>query len=134
MSLWSKLFGPSKTEERVRQLSDRVKEFAQLNEQMSADLNEMRKKETERTSKYDSSEPWVEIVSEQFDPHRGIKLALDWNDAFVAHLKDAGITGVDDDEVVRKWLAYLYADIAIRMEEQELQQSDTVGASTSDYQ
>lgn len=64
---------------------------------------------------YKSDEPQVAIVSSGLDPSRGIKLELDWNDAFIRYLKAAGFEGPDDDTIVQKWLATIYKDLAMRI-------------------
>jgi hypothetical protein len=56
----------------------------------------------------DSKEPWVQVVGEDIDPERGIKIELDWNDAFVKYLKNSGYTGTSDEAIVQKWLAHMY--------------------------
>lgn len=63
-----------------------------------------------------SAEPWVEIYSESFDPTKGIKLELDWNDAFIQYLRDNGITGIDEDTIVQKWLAVISLDLSQQLE------------------
>ena len=37
----------------------------------------------------------------------GIKLELDWNDAFVKFLKAQGVDGKDDTQIVQHWLAMI---------------------------
>jgi hypothetical protein len=64
---------------------------------------------------YNSTEPEVAIVSSGLDPARGIKLELDWNDAFIQYLKGSGFDGVDDETIVQKWLATIYKDLALRI-------------------
>lgn len=64
---------------------------------------------------YDSDEPQVAIVSSGLDPARGIKLELDWNDAFIRFLKGSGFDGPDDETIVQKWLATIYKDLAGRI-------------------
>lgn len=55
-----------------------------------------------------SKEPWVQVIGEDIDPERGIKIELDWNDAFVKYLKQNGYTGTSDEAIVQKWLAHMY--------------------------
>ena len=64
---------------------------------------------------YASSEPWVELQS-WADTPQGVKVELEWNDAFVAYLKSQGISGTDDDQTVQKWVALLLMQINDRME------------------
>jgi len=91
----------------------------ELKDERSRELEErsaQRKKEAEERQKYvdlmkESSEPWVDIVG-WTDTKQGIKVELDWNDAFVLHLKDNGITGADDDQIVQQWITLLLRDMA----------------------
>lgn len=56
-------------------------------------------------------EPWVDIRGMLEDPKHGIKVDLDWNDAFIEYLRDNGITGADEEIVVQKWITMLYRDL-----------------------
>jgi len=72
--------------------------------------------EAEERKKYfdkmkESPEPWVEIVS-WVDTEQGVKVELDWNDAFIDHLKVEGVTGADEDQIVQKWVAVLLHNVA----------------------
>ena len=61
-----------------------------------------------------SDDPWMDI--EAWDQDKtGAKIELDWNDAFIKHLRDNGITGTDDDQVVQKWLILLMEDMTGKM-------------------
>lgn len=62
-----------------------------------------------------SSEPWVDVSGWQQDD-KGVKVELDWNDAFVDYLKSNGVTGVDDEQVVQKWVTLLLRDMADQLD------------------
>lgn len=52
-----------------------------------------------------SSEPWVNIVGDVWDDNENkFKVALDWNDAFIAMLRKQGITAENESDVVEMWL------------------------------
>lgn len=53
---------------------------------------------------------WVDLrgISEA---GQGIRIELDWNDAFIQELRNSGITGADDEAVAQKWLALLSRDL-----------------------
>jgi len=59
----------------------------------------------------DSTEPFVSVLGMGFDKHQGLKITLDWNDAFIRYLTAAGIKGNNDEETIRIWLAHLNYDI-----------------------
>jgi len=58
-----------------------------------------------------SNKPYVVIRSLGFNPQQGIEVKLDYNPAFIKYLVTNGITGKNEDEIVRRWLAYLSTDI-----------------------
>lgn len=64
---------------------------------------------------YASSEPWVEIQS-WADTPEGARVELEWNGAFVEYLKQNGISGTDDEQIVQKWVALLLMQITDSME------------------
>ena len=64
----------------------------------------------------DVTEPWVNIGSTTYDPVKGFRIELDWNDAFIQHLRDGGIVGRSEEEVVQKWLGVLYGELINRLE------------------
>ena len=70
-----------------------------------------------------SSEPWVDIQG-WVQTEQGIRVELDWNDAMVKYLRDEGISGTDDEQVVQKWVTMLMHDMAGQMEEEAPEQSD----------
>jgi hypothetical protein len=41
----------------------------------------------------------------------GIHVDLDWNDTFITKLRKEGYTGIDDEEIVQKWLGLLVKQI-----------------------
>jgi hypothetical protein len=63
--------------------------------------------EADRQKRYESKEPFVEIVSQTFSEEGGVQLKLDWNSAFVKYLKENGFTGVTDETIVDNWLVSL---------------------------
>ena len=58
-----------------------------------------------------NQEPWVDIKGAVEDEKHGLKIELDWNDAFIDYLRENGINGADDDTVIQKWITMLYADL-----------------------
>jgi hypothetical protein len=104
-------------------------EKAKLEEDLaktSAELNVFRTQEAEDEAKRNSTEPWVEIKSDGIDPVKGIQIELDWNEAFIQYLKEAGIKGPNEDAIVQKWIAFLYQDLIERLEEEAIN-NDTRG-------
>lgn len=62
-----------------------------------------------------SKEPWVDVTG-WTDTDKGVKVELEWNDAFVDYLRGNGINGADDEQVVQKWVTLLLRDMADQME------------------
>ena len=54
-----------------------------------------------------SEEPWVVVRSDEIDPEKGLKLDLDWNEAFIKHLRAQGVKGTRDEDVVAFWLTMI---------------------------
>jgi hypothetical protein len=63
--------------------------------------------EDHRKKRYESDEPFVEIVSEDFTSEGGVQLRLDWNTAFITYLKKNGFNGATDEQIVDTWLVSL---------------------------
>lgn len=95
--------------ERLETLEEEKKEVADKN-------TELQRKVDEYENRGKSDDPWIEITSEGFDKNKGIAIGLDWNDAFIAYLKDNGVTGQDDEDIVRKYIAFLYTDLIDKFE------------------
>jgi len=111
-------------------------ELAAIKEQLKAQLLEelkdeqtkkleearaRRKKEQEEHQKYietmkQSPDPWVDIVG-WVHTDKGVKVELEWNDAFVDYLRSNGISGTDEEQVVQKWVTLLLRDMADQMED-----------------
>lgn len=80
----------------------------ELRSDKEAKEEKQRKKEEERSKE----DPHVEIKGMVHDPKKGIRIELDWNDAFIKHLRDNGFDGPDDDAVVQKYIAILAKQVA----------------------
>jgi len=65
----------------------------------------------------ESSDPWVEMVGDVRNTKKGQRVQLEWNDAFIIHLKDAGIKGVDDEQIIQQYLAALLRDTTDKYED-----------------
>jgi len=63
-----------------------------------------------------SPDPWVDIIG-WVRTDEGVKVELEWNDAFVDYLRANGINGADDEQVVQKWVTLLLRDMADEMEQ-----------------
>lgn len=62
-----------------------------------------------------SPDPWVEIVGWS-ESKEGVKIELDWNNAFIDNLQQQGITGADEDQIIQKWIIILMRDLSEEME------------------
>lgn len=100
---------------------------AEIRQQVLTELKdeENRKKEEERIQREkerkaheeyiakmkSSKDPWVDIRGINQDD-RGIKIELDWNDAFVKYLREHGYTGANDEAIVHRYVAEVSYRIA----------------------
>jgi len=63
-----------------------------------------------------SPDPWVDIIG-WVRTDEGVKIELEWNDAFVDYLRANGIKGTDDESLVQRWVTLLLRDMADGMED-----------------
>lgn len=114
----------------------KVTKATETSEKLNEELGLYRTREEERTAaekaRYASTEPWVEIRSADFHDVRGFRIELDWNEAFVQHLKDGGLKGANEEEIVQKWLAFLYHDLVEKLETKAIDKKDEE-KTISDY-
>lgn len=82
------------------------------------DEGDPRLTDEDRTNKK-SNQPWVTILGESIDEEKGLRIEMDWNDAFIKYLRQNGYTGANDDAVVSNWLAQLYRHLISQMDTKE---------------
>ena len=61
-----------------------------------------------------SSEPWVEVLG-TVATEQGVRIELDWNDAFVEFLRGEGVTGIDEEQIMQQYITLLLRDMAEQM-------------------
>jgi predicted nuclease with TOPRIM domain len=105
----------SQLKERNQQLIDQNKELTNFNETIGEQLKNIQQQLNKREEKYNGADPYIEIISDGFDPEKGIKINLDWNSAFIEHAKEHGLQGTTDYEIVRKYLAHMYLSMIEQM-------------------
>ena len=71
-----------------------------------------------------SDEPWVDFVGNVRDTKEGQRLEMEWNDAFIVYLRENGISGTDDEQVVQKYISLLLRDMTDKFEERYSNDSD----------
>ena len=64
----------------------------------------------------DSDEPWVDLKG-YTETAGGLKISLDWNEAFIDHLRSNGMHGTDDEKIVHTWLAMLMKKVATQTDD-----------------
>lgn len=65
----------------------------------------------------ESPEPWVDFIGQVRDTAQGQRLQMDWNSAFIEYLKASGITGVDEEQIMQKYISMLLRDMSDKYEE-----------------
>lgn len=110
--------------ESLQRTENELTEVTVSKEQLEQEVSIFRQQEELNQQRYDSDEPWIEITSDDYNSDKGLKIGLDWNKAFITYLKQHNITGITEEDAIRKYLAYLYQDIIIGLEQQSIDQSD----------
>jgi len=64
-----------------------------------------------------SDVPFVEIISDAYDPELGVQLQLDWNAAFIKELKSKGYHGSSERAIVNKWLVTVHGQLATQFDQ-----------------
>ena len=67
--------------------------------------------EAEKKKRYDSDEPYIQLVSERLAEDGSVEINLDWNKSFIRHLKANGFKAATDDQLVDLWLSTLSRQI-----------------------
>lgn len=102
---------------------------------LSADLEQTQSKlfefENIKKRRDESVVPYFVLTTERTDEVKGLEIEMDWNEAFVQHLRDAGHTGRTDEVLIQKWLAMLYEDVIDKLEDTII--NSNTNASTSDF-
>lgn len=118
-------------EQRLQSLEKHIDEayearnaWLQRAEEAEKELAVFRTMEAEDEARRSGKEPWVEIRSADTNDARGLRIELDWNTAFVEYLKENGIKGKIEEEVVQKWLAMLYQDLIEKLESKIIDEKD----------
>lgn len=71
----------------------------------------------EREAKKNSTEPWAEIVSEEFDEDsKQYIIKMDWNDAHIKMLRRNGYAGRDAQEIMDKYLKRLGEEAGMELQ------------------
>ena len=85
---------------------------------------ETTKEPTDKEKATEKGEPYIKVVETKVDPKHPKYgyFDLDWNEHFVANLKEHGFSGNTDEEIVDHWFSVLCNTIA---EEQTPMKQDT---------
>ena len=71
----------------------------------------VKKAVSKKSTKKSTQTPHVQIIGTEVDPRKGIRIELDWNEAFITYLRKHGYTGANDEAVVQRWLGELYGQL-----------------------
>lgn len=131
------MFGWKSKEQKKQELRDEIRreederkaeieaaeEKAREEERLRLEAEE-KAREEEAIKMKASAEPWVEIKGMVEDPEKGIRIELDWNDAFVKYLRKNGYTGTDDDAVIQRYIAVLSKQVADDMADDQINENE----------
>lgn len=131
-SWWNREDRITAMERSLREIVEAKQEAEQQVMEQARELKVLRDKALADEERRNGTDPWVEVSSANFSSDRGIQIELDWNDAFIAYLRENGVKGKTDEVVVQKWLAVLYEDLISRIDEESVEEIDP--NKTSEYQ
>lgn len=110
------------TERRNKQFEEFLKQKEEENNKKTNELEQtvIQVLENRDKMKYESEEPWVKLESAELHPEYGIQMKLDWNPAFIKHLRiECGFSG-DEDTVIQQYIGALYKEIYLSSVDQKL--------------
>jgi hypothetical protein len=107
--MFKKLFGESRLDKMEAHLANLEAEKAELQaakDIADAELKAIQEAKTPKELATEAGEPWVAVLDTIFEnpdkPATGY-FELDWNEAFVKSLIEAGYSGRADNEIVDMW-------------------------------
>jgi len=88
-------------------------------DKLKAEKEAFERERTEKQRDYNklmksSNQPWINIESgnpDEADADKGIPIELEWNDAMIKYLKQSGVPGITEDEIIQTWLNAVYRDM-----------------------
>lgn len=114
-------FGKKKRQDLENKLNE-LTDFVQQLKEEHEDKNTVQLNDQDRAQKQ-SDQPWVKIVGDRVTED-GIKIDLDWNEAFIKHLVSCGISGKDETQIVQKWLALIAMEQSERLKSEHFESGD----------
>lgn len=101
-----------------RQILDEMRDEKSYQAEQDKVRRAEEKAEHERyvTKMKESPDPWVDIIG-WVQTEEGVKVELEWNNPFVEFLRQNGITGTNDEQVVQKWIVMLMRDMSDQVSE-----------------
>ena len=120
-----KKIDPDMVAEIRKKIMEQMQSEEEFKRQQRIDQNEAEKQaHTAYVSKMkESSEPWVEVLG-AVDTSQGVRIELDWNDAFVEYLRENGVAGIDDELIMQQYITLLLRDMAETMGDASPEQSE----------
>ncbi len=115
------------------QILEELKNEQELQRAIEEQRREEEKKKHEEYVKkmLESPDPWVDITGWHEEPNGGARIELEWNSAFIKMLRENGYTGINDEELVQKWIINVLYDI---VHEEEEPQKATTSKKKSNYE
>lgn len=107
-------------EAHISDLSTIVDNVTKERDEAQAKLAELQAIVDADKQKREGSTPWVEITSGGFDATKGIKVEMDWNDAFIDYLEELSIKGPTAQAAVQRWLALVNLHLIEQLEQEAI--------------
>jgi len=103
------------------QLIENIKSQDKVIDSLQDSIAVYENQEAEREAKHNDKTPWIEITSDGFDEVKGVKVSIDWNDAFIAYLEDLSIKGPTEQAAVQRWLALVNLHLIDQLEAEAIE-------------
>ena len=74
----------------------------------------------------DREEPKLEVQHLGIEADGKLKIKLDWNKAFIKHLREHGITGETEDEAIEEYLSRLTKNVMDEIDDEQPQEGELI--------
>jgi len=99
---------------------DSMKKIKSSVKEIQSEMEEYRNYKTEKALLKEGDEPWADFTTTLADDGR-VKVEMDWNKAFIQHLKQQGMTANSEEDMVSIYFSSLVREAGDELTEEEVQ-------------